>query len=227
MKRLQNISLIALIIIVSACAGSTKIVSTWKADLNSPLRFNKIGVVVIFPEMESRTVTEEALEDEFTAKEINAISTFNVFPLAGKLPEIQESIGDPEVIREGIRKKVSAHNIDALLFLSLFNIETEQRYVEGSNFVMGGTGYYGSAYPYAGRSYYDYYAYSATTIYRSGYYVEDVTYYIECSLFDVETEEMLWTIQTKTVNVENLEYEAQKYAQLVVNELLTQNIITP
>jgi hypothetical protein len=91
--------------------------------------------------------------------------------------------------------------------------------------MMGGPGYYGS--PYAGGAYYNYYAYSIGTIYNDGYYVDDYTYFLECNLYDVASEKLLWTGRTKTVNMESVEDEAIYFSEIVIKDILKKKVIIP
>ena len=91
--------------------------------------------------------------------------------------------------------------------------------------MMGGTGYYGT--PYMHGAYYNYYAYSIGTVYDTGYYVDDITYFLECNLFDVASEELLWTGRTKTVRMESVEEEAIYFSEVVVKDILKKKVIVP
>jgi hypothetical protein len=223
-KKLQALLIVSLLILIS-CGSSTKLLSSWKPSGEEPQRYNKLAVAVLFPNTSNRYITENSIVQNFKANGINAQSTYDLFPLAGKVGEMINVEEYKEELEKGVKQKIRDNNIDAIMIVSLFDVRKEQRYVEGSGFTIGGTGYYGTP-GYMG-SYYDYYYYSLGTVYKSGYYVEDITYFIECNLYDVSSEKLIWSGQTKTVKLKNIEEEAGKFAKIIVNELVSKKIIIP
>jgi hypothetical protein len=179
---------------------------------------------------------ERAMVADLTNDGIKAITTYEIFPMAGKMSELEKLVGDAEELKRRVVQKVKDNHIDALMMISVFDVEKEQRYVNDRNYSMGGTAYYGSPYyggmgyygsPHMRGSYYNYYAYSIGTVYNSGYYVDDYTYFIECNLYDVATEELLWTGRTKTVNMKSVEEEVVYFSQVVIKEILKKKVIVP
>jgi len=223
MKKYNFLILLTISLLMSACGPTTKLLSSWTNENQTEHQFEKLAVAAIFPDNSNRYLTERALVDKLKENNISAIPTYEIFPLAGRVSEIQSLVNDSEALRERVKQKVVENKIDGLIIITLFNLETEQRFVNDRDFSMGGTGYYGNMY--ATGAYYNYYAYSIGTIYNNGYYVEDVTYFLECNLYDVATEELLWTGRTKTSDLESVEEEAVYFSDLIVRELLKDNVI--
>jgi len=239
MKKFGVLLLLVSILLVS-CGPSTKLVRSWDNEEVGTKTFEKLAVVALTPNTSSRYLIERAIVKDFQDDNIKAIYTYEIFPMAGKLDQLGDLVNDKEVLRKKVVAKVEENGIDALMIISVFDIEKEQRFVSDNNYavgtagyygnpyMMGGMGYYGSPYMMGGRSsYYNYYAYSVGTCYTDGYYVDDFTYFLECNLFDVETEELLWTGRTKTVNMESIEEEAIYFAKVVVKEILKKEVIIP
>ena len=239
MKKFGVLLLLVSILLVS-CGPSTKLVRSWDNEEVGTKTFEKLAVVALTPNTSSRYLIERAIVKDFQDDNIKAIYTYEIFPMAGKLDQLGDLVNDKEVLRKKVVAKVEENGIDALMIISVFDIEKEQRFVSDNNYavgtagyygnpyMMGGMGYYGSPYMMGGRSsYYNYYAYSVGTCYTDGYYVDDFTYFLECNLFDVETEELLWTGRTKTVNMESIEEEAIYFAKVVVKEILKKEVIVP
>ncbi|GAB1451497.1 hypothetical protein MASR2M47_15530 [Draconibacterium sp.] len=238
MKHLVKGSIILIsAIVMVACSTSTKLTSSWKNKDEGTKQFEKIAVVAISPDQSNRYLIERALVKDLTAQNLKAVPTYEIFPFAGKMGEIISKSENPEALKERIKNKVTEQKIDALMIVALLDKEKEQRYVNNNNFYMGGTGYYGTPYmgtaavgigvPYAYGAYYNYYAYSVGTVYDAGYYVEDVTYFLECNLYDVAKEELLWSGRTKSVNIGSVEEEAVKFSDLIVKDLLAKKVIAP
>ena len=212
-------------IILVSCGPSTKLVKSWVNEDESQNKYEKLAVVALTPNNSNRYLMERAMVADFKDDGIKAIPTYEIFPMAGRIGDLGDIDGDPESLKKMVIKKVKDNNIDALMVISVFDIEKEQRYVNDRNYVMGGTGYYGS--PYMRGAYYNYYAYSIGTMYNQGYYVDDITYFLECNLFDVSSETLLWTGRTKTVNMKSVEEEVIYFSEVVIKEILKKKVIVP
>jgi len=223
--RQTGILLILISILFVGCGPSTKLVRSWINEEDTPKSYEKLAVVAILPNTSSRYLIERAIVSDLKDDGIKSIPTYEIFPLAGRLGDLGDIIKDKEELKKRVVQKVEEHNIDALMIISVFNVEKEQRYVSDRNYMMGGTGYYGT--PYMHGAYYNYYAYSIGTVYDTGYYVDDITYFMECNLFDVASEELLWTGRTKTVRMESVEEEAIYFSEVVVKDILKKKVIVP
>ncbi|MCF6357109.1 MAG: hypothetical protein L3J54_04820 [Draconibacterium sp.] len=239
MKKLSILLLLASVLFVS-CGPSTKLVRSWSNEEVESKTFEKLAVVALTPNASSRYLIERAIVKDLKDDNIKAIYTYEIFPLAGNTELLGNLISDKEELRKRVIKKVEENEIDALMIISIFDIEKEQRFVRNNNYAVGAAGYYGNPYMMGGmgyyggnymmggmHSYYNYYAYSVGTCYTDGYYVDDFTYFLECNLYDVETEELLWSGRTKTVKMESVEEEAIYFAKIVVKEVLKEKVIVP
>lgn len=236
MKNL-SIALLLISILFVSCGPSTKLVRSWANEEETPKSFEKLAVVALMPSSSNRYLIEREMVKDFKDDGIKAIPTYEIFPMAGRMDQIEDLIKDKEELKKKVVQKVEEHNIDALMIISVFNIEKEERYVRDRNYAMGGAGYYGNPYMTGGMgyygspnmrgSYYNYYAYSIGTVYDTGYYVEDLTYFLECNLYDVATEELLWTGRTKTVNMKSVEEEVIYFSQVVIKEIIKLKVIVP
>jgi hypothetical protein len=223
--RQTGILLILISLLFVGCGPSTKLVRSWVNEEDTPKSYEKLAVVAITPNASNRYLIERAVVKDLLDDGIKATPTYEIFPLAGRLGDLGDVVKDKEDLKKRVVAKVEEHNIDALMIISVFNIEKEQRYVSNNNYMMGGTGYYGN--PYMHGAYYNYYAYSIGTIYDNGYYVDDYTYFLECNLFDVATEELLWSGRTKTVNMNSVEEEAVYFSEVVIKEIIKKKVIVP
>lgn len=238
MKIIVKGSVILMIaIVLFACGASTKLIGTWQNEDFKNNHFEKIGVAAITPENSSRYLVERAIVRDLKEKNIKAVTTYEIFPFAGKMGELMTKSENPEALEKRIKNKVEENNFDALIIVSLLDEQKEQRYVQdyNSNNYMGGTGYYGTPMvvpgaammPLSYGAYYNYYSYNLGTAYQSGYYVDDVTYFLEFNLFDVENEELLWTGRTKSTNMSSVEEEADKLAKMIVKDIMDRKVLIP
>ena len=211
------ISLLIIASFFSSCV-STSLIGSLKVGESEPKKYEKLGVVVLSPKMYNRSVIEMSLAEEFRAKGVKAIATFDIFPLAGKMDEVKEKM-DAEAVQQKIRQRVSDNKLDAVLIVTLLDKNKETRYVQGSSFTL--------AAPVYGYSYYGYYNYAYATVYDSGYYTTTTSYFLESNLYDVATEKLIWTGQTKTEDPESVEKEAVNFSKIIVTEILEKKALTP
>ena len=58
-------------------------------------------------------------------------------------------------------------------------------------------------------------------------YTEDQTYFIESNLYDVKTEEIVWSVQSEAYNPTNVDNVARTYSALLFEKLRTEGITHP
>lgn len=224
MKSFRNLLLFLSIITISGCS-STKLINTWSNKELTPTHYDKIGVAVLFKDRSNRYITERAVVDQLKKRDLKAMPTYDVFPFAGQFKEFTKD-KTPEAINKIIVDKINENNFDGFMIITMFDKTQQERWVSDRSFMAGGPGYYGTPYAMAG-TYYDYYYYSLGTVYDAGRYVNEVTYYLECNLYDVKSEKLIWRAQSKSVNIQSVSEEAEKLADLIGRQLITKKIITP
>jgi hypothetical protein len=201
---------------VLAACSATNMITSWKDQGVEPKKYQKIAVVALTPNMESRATVEEAVAGQLRAKGIKAYATFNTFPFAAKIGELDF---DKATIEQKIREKINDNHFDALMTIVLLDKQKEQRYVEGTSISL--------AAPVYGYPYYGYYSYAYTTVYSTGYYTTATTYFLETNLYDVASEKLVYTAQTKTEDPSSIEKGADNFASTIVGDILVKKVITP
>lgn len=224
MKRL-TFAFVLLSFLFAGCGSSTKLTNSWVNKEEVPKQYKKLAIAALTPNNSGRYITERAIVANLKEKGISAVPTYEVLPMAGRLGQMKGELGDSEAIKRMVKNKINENEFDALMVLTVFNKTTEERWVNDRSFHMGGVGYYGSPFGYTGR-YYDYYAYSFGTIYNDGYYVDDVTYFIDCNLYDVASEQMIWSGHLKIKNLESIEKEADVMGYIIARQLYDKKIVT-
>ena len=143
------------------------------------------------------------------AQGIYATGSFGIIP-----PGFKANEADKEEILKEIRKLGSG----AILTITLLDQTNETRYVPGTTMYSPmGFGHYGRFWSYYG-TYNPY-------MYDNGYYTTDKNYYLEANLYDVQTEEMIWSSQSESTNPSSLKQFSKAFANSVVNQLVKDGII--
>jgi len=132
-------------------------------------------------------------------------------------------------VKDVFLKKLHDLNCESVFTVALVNQISETRYVSGSSmsyspYGYGGYGYAGyPAYgPYGGFG--GYYGYVCTTISSPGYYTTDNKYFIEGKLFDLKTDELLLSIQSKAKNPESISEASKSYTEKLMEEIKGMNL---
>ncbi len=213
-------------IFLASCGNSTKLTNSWINKEKVPQTYSKLAVAALTPNNSGRYITERALISKLEERGIKAVPTYEVLPMAGRIGELKGQLGDSEAIKRMVKNKIEENEFDAIMVLTLFNKQTEERWVNDRAYHMGSMGYYGSPFGYTGR-YYDYYAYSFGTIYNNGYFVDDVTYFVDCNLYDVASEEMIWSGHLRIKNPQSIEEEADVMAYIIARQLYDKKVVLP
>lgn len=219
MKNVLSLVLLASLALVMSCATSQTVTNFWKSpDTPQGTSYASVFIMAITPDRAARSVVESDLAAAATSKGIKATRSVDVFPSSftqDNVPSKEEMLG-----------KIRELNCAAVFTVSLLDMKSEQRYVPGTTYTTpeyGGAGY--APYPhnsYYG-SYYNYASYSYTTVSTPGYYTTDKTYFIEGNLYDAETEQIRWSMQSTAYNPSSLSSFSKEYAQLLIGELEKQN----
>jgi hypothetical protein len=235
MKTRSLLAFAVSVAVLLSCSSSSKLTHAWNDPEVTSHSFEKLTVMAIFPNMQVRTVSEDAMVRELAKRGIKAKPSYVDFPLAGQAKQfigLAKDTGMVQQMKTSLQQKIKDKGIDGLIFINPFDIQKTTEYHEGSSISITGPaygnypGYYGNASPLAYRgSYYDYYTYAVGTVYSPGYYSTSTTYYLQTNLFDVETEKLIWAAQTKTVDYKNLEKEADQLASLLISDLAKRNIV--
>lgn len=221
MKKLVHFAIISLVLI--ACSSTTKLQVSYIQEDMQPHKYNKIAVLALANSDPNRLALEEALANQFVSNGVNSISTFFMFPLANRAEVIADMEVTEEEVEEYLKQKVRENKIDALVIISLLDTKTTERYVSQTS----GASLYISpmGYPAYGYHYYDYYYYSYNMTGSTGYYTTETTYFLEINLYDIETEKLLWTGQTKTEDMTSIDSEVKKFAKLIVYDILDKKVV--
>ena len=210
----SRLLIIVFILFLTACTATTKIVASWKDQESPPKTYQKVAVVVMSPTTSNRAIVEDAVAQEFRSRGITANATFNTFPFAGKIGEIDI---DKATVEQKIREKINDNHFDALMTIVLLDKQKEERYVEGSSISLSA--------PVYGYPYYGYYSYAYSTVYSSGYYTSSTSYFVETNIYDVASEKLIYTAQTKTQDPASLEKEATNFAKIIVDNILVKKVM--
>ena len=224
MKKLVIVILIG--IILAGCSSSTELMVAWKTGEYAPKHFKNIGILAMLKSNEARVDIETGIRYALQVQGIKGTDTWTIWQFANN-PEIMKKMNlTPEQLKEVIKQKVAEQKMDALLVITLFDSFKEQRYVPGTSTSVGvGVGFSPGMYPAYGYPYYGYVGYSFNTMTTPGYYEDASIYFVESNLYDIASEKLIWTGQTRTKMESSLAREAEKFGRAIVKGMIQGKVI--
>jgi hypothetical protein len=208
MKRLNWMAAILSVIVLISCSAS-KITSTWKRPGTEAKHYDKILVLGMMRDAD-RSVQqkmESHLAGDLQALGYNSISAYSAY--------------GPRAVREWTDEKISKRfgkeGYDAVLTVILLNKKKEKYYVPSK---MQYTPY---------NMYQDqlwgYYRSLENRIESPGYYNETTRYFWESNFYDVETGQLIYSVQTQSFDPASTDALAHEYGEKIVKNIVDNNVI--
>jgi len=211
MKHLRYHYLLLLALMFAGCGSSQRITNSWiNPDASNKGPYRSIFLIVL----SQSTGTSYSVEDRMAAliaeRGQKTVVSSAVFP-----PNLSIS---ENFSREEMAEAIRRTGCDAVFVIALLDVKTEQYYQPGRAYYPMSYGMYGS--------YYGYYNYYSPQVYSPGYYTTNKTYYIESNFYDLEEDQLLWSIQSEAYNPSSLDSWFDRYSADLLNELKKEGLIT-
>ena len=207
MKKL--IGVFAVILFLAAGCTTTRITSSWKAQNTVPQKYNKILVLGLIRETDRSL--QENMENHF-AEDLREQGYQAVTSLQEYGPKYFENMDEETAV-----SKLKNSGIDAVVTIVLLDKEKEKRYVAGYTFYSPYGYYYNRFWGYRSTLY--------RRIYEPGYYVTDTRYFWESNLYDMNTQKLVFSVQTRSFDPSSSESLGHEYGQLIVSNMVKQNVL--
>ena len=118
---------------------------------------------------------------------------------------------------EEVNKKLKEQGIDAVLTIVLLDKERERHYVPGRVVY--------SPYIVYHNRFWGYYQTIYHRIEAPGYYAVATNYFWESNLYDLRTQKLLYSVQTKSFDPSSAESLAHEYGKLIITQMSKDNIL--
>jgi len=206
MKKLSWTLPFLLTLFVLSCSPSHKVTSSWVSPeaKTSKKKYSKVFIVCLTENQAAKNIVESDLEKAARSKGFQAVKASDVFA-----PNFTKDNGPDKA---AIIAKVRQLGCDAILTSALIDKTSQQHYVPGmvsyAPFVgFGGLGFGG------------YYGYMYPMMYSSpGYYTTEKTYFIETNVFDVASENMIYSIQSQGYDPATITSFSRDYSAAVTEQ---------
>ncbi|VAW52759.1 hypothetical protein MNBD_GAMMA05-547 [hydrothermal vent metagenome] len=188
---------------LSSCAN-TKISQSW-VEPNHKKAYNDILVIGIAESQQNRRAYESYFVEELQTVGVEGEASYKL-------------VKDSKIDREIVTKAIKGLEIDAVIVTHLVGVDEETVYRPSMDYMpMYGGGYYGGLYSY--------YPHVNTYVHRPGYYTTHETYTLETNLYDVESEELVWSARSRTFAPESVDEVITDLTKLLIKDLSEKNLI--
>jgi hypothetical protein len=198
-----------MIILIATGCNSSKITTSWRAENVVVNHFNKIMVLALIREAD-RTI-QEKMEDHFV-DDLKALGYNAESSLKEYGPKMFDKMEEQAAI-----DKLKNSGVDAVITIVLLDKKKERKYVPGNMFYSPYGYYYGRFWGYRSSLY--------RRIYEPGYYITDTKYFWESNLYDMKTQQLVYSVQTQSFDPENAGSLGHEYGKLIVNNMLKQKVL--
>lgn len=184
---LRSLVLIAVVLLLSGCLKSTKVVSEWEADRNEINKRERIAVIAMMPEALQRLTVEQEIVQVMRKAGRNALVSSDIPGMAGRLT------------RERAEPALKAASVDAIIVVFITSGGKGERLERADYYtVQVDSGFYGSGYGW--------FAPTFTNVYTvregAGFYDQENYVYVESTYFDIIDDRAKWSMITRSKNIE-------------------------
>jgi len=190
-------------LIFAACTSPKESTGVWvNKEKIQGKSFSKIFIVVMSADPEARSTVENDLARVATSRGHQVVKSIDV---------ITTDIKDPKVpTKDEVVAKVKETGCDGVFVATLLKKEESLGYTAGT------TAY--SVQPY--QTYYTgYYTYWYPSVSTPSYYDHEKTYFMQSNLYDVASEEIMWSVQSKVFSPETIKKFSQAYTSTLIKQL--------
>lgn len=194
----------ATVFLLTACA-STKISQTWVEPEHKKV-YRNLLIIGISESEHNRRAYESHFVEELKASGNQAIASYKL---------IKNNL---EIDRDSVTSAIKGMDIDAVIVTHVVAVDEKTIFHPSMDFMpMYGGRYYGGLYSY--------YPHVNTYVHRPGYYTKHESYTIETNLYDVESEELIWSARSRTFAPESVARVIVDLTKLLINDLSDKNLI--
>ena len=223
-KILSLLPVVVFVLTINSCSPAIKTTGSWVNREKLPAEpIKSVFIIAFTDDMEKKAYLEEDLA---VAAQKKGLKTYKSIDVIGP---VEMKYVAP--VKDVFMKKLQALSCETIFTIALVNAASETKYVPGSSVTTYAP--YSYHMPPSNGAYYTgwelsnanyggfggYYSYAVNTISAPGYYTTDNKYFLEAKMFDLKTEELLFSIQTEAKNPDIIAKSGKEYTQSLMDEI--------
>ena len=200
-KAIWHVSLFAVVLVLLCGCGAITVTDAWQSSGFKRKAMDKVLVVAVTANKTNRILFEKGFSSELADKGIQATASYDV-------------IGGATPTREAVAAWLTRNSDVSYVIVTRYGgMETQKEYVPESV----RTYYTGPYYSHYG-NYWNHYG-STQTMTREAYVDTKSTVMLTTAIYDVRTEELVWTGRSKAFEVGAVSRAAKELAQRMVRRI--------
>ncbi len=210
-QKMCKVVLLSTVTFVLFSCANTKISQSW-VDPGNKKSYNDLLIIGISNSEQTRRAYESYFVEELRDIAIEAEASYTLIK------------SNEKIDRETVTKAIKGMDIDGVIVTHVVAVDEETVYRPSTGYMYGGAygGYYGGGH-YGGL--YSYYPHVNSYVHNPGYYTTHETYTIETNLYDVATEELVWSARTRTFSPESVDEVIVDLTKLLIKDLADKKLI--
>lgn len=211
---MKKFMVFAAFLVISACSPSTRITRSWVGPDKNNYGYNNLFVAVVLSDVAKRQEIETDIQTKLSRIGINS-TTSN----ATIRPSFWAST---DLDKNSMIEVVKQNQKDAIMTVSLIDVQNEQRYIPGNMMMAGpmiGPGAWGMNH-FGG-----FWGWNHGMMMTPGHIVNDRKYFMEINVYDTASELLVWSAQSKTLNPRSLERFSSDFSQTVLERMLVEGVL--
>jgi hypothetical protein len=205
MKKISPFFLILLCSFVLSSCSANKLTSSWKNDSLEQYQMDTVLVVGIARDETKRRIYEDTFVSSLTEAGVHAVPSYTV------------SKQSEEPSEKALREMLTKSHATAVLITHMVSHKETESY-QRSALLVGTNNYYGNTL-------YGYYPFIWNSISPSGTYVSKIKVMLETNLYDVKTEDLLWSALSESTDPVMTRKYYQELIDLFLNDLKKDNLL--
>ncbi len=191
------------LIVITSCTN-TKITSTWMDSKKAGTSFNDILIIGIAEEEHNRRLFEETFTTQLNAAGVENAVSYRILPEG------------TEINRDSVNAAIKGKEIDAVIVTHMVSVEEETVYRQNMDY-RPTYGYYNGLY--------NYYPHVNSYVNQPGYYTTHDVVILETNLYEVKSEELVWSAQSRSFAPESAKEVIDDLVKLVIKDLQEKGLI--
>ena len=190
-------------IFIVSCA-STKVTSVWMDSKKAGTSYNDILIIGIAEEEHNRRLFEEQFTTQLNAAGVESEVSYNMLPEGTTID------------RDSVSAAIKGKNIDAVIVTHMVSVKEETVYRQNMDY-RPTYGYYNGLY--------NYYPHVNSYVQQPGYYTTHDVVILETNLYEVKSEELVWSAQSRSFAPESAKEVIDELVNLVIKDLKEKGLI--
>jgi hypothetical protein len=201
---------------VVSCSPATKITRSWTSPSKNPGGYKNLYLAAVIGDMAKRQSFENDVQ-----KILGNIGINSTTSSATIQPNFWMST---DLDKNAMMNIIYQRGNDAIMTMTLIDVQNEQRYIPGA--MMGGPMMWGPGWGMGGAGGFGgFWGMHHGMMMTPGHIVNDRKYFVEINIYDVSSELLVWTGQSKTLNPSSMEKFSSEFAEVVLERMMKEGVI--